>query len=126
MPLRPNPSLSRAQEYIDLYCKTGDIKVNDEEIANEIDEIIETIMSTDTQKVSCQPISHLMNMLMILTFGGEKQRVVRTSTPVTVMKKCRVVLVEVELVANFLNKFMALLDFLSMQSVVKAIVRQLR
>jgi hypothetical protein len=72
MPLRPNSSLSRAQEYIDLYCKTGDIKVKADEITNEIDDTIETILSTATQKkVLCQPINHLMNMLVILTFGGK-------------------------------------------------------
>jgi hypothetical protein len=66
------------------------IKVKDEEITNEIDDIIETIMSTDTEGVICQPI---ISHLMILTFGGEKQTVVTTSTPGTKMKKCKVVLV---------------------------------
>jgi hypothetical protein len=43
--------MSRAQEYIDLYCKTGQIKVKVDEIANEIDKNIETIMSTATEGV---------------------------------------------------------------------------
>jgi hypothetical protein len=41
----------RAQEYIHLNCKTGDIKVKVEEITNEIDDIIETIISTATEGV---------------------------------------------------------------------------
>ncbi len=48
---RSNSSLSRAKEYIDSYCKTGEIIVKDDEITNEIDGTIENIMSTATEGV---------------------------------------------------------------------------
>ncbi len=79
----------RAQEYIHLNCKTGDIKVKVEEITNEIDDIIETIISTATEGVMWTNKSFDVYAHDIDIWWGEADSRNKYSR-VTVMKKCRV------------------------------------